>query len=259
MTFNLFFGAKGCLKNLSDLRCNSNIYIDLFYQLSQIYYSIQSFTLEAKRIVSNGLVDLISVQRNLKYFEMILCYDLEDNVLANIIPSLMLKLPNTLVKLELFGEDYCIPLSFIANFSNLQELELSFEDKNFIDFEKLQYVIFPRLQVLKFSGEYPRVELLMKFLENNGKNLKEIYIGEKGMCCDNSLNLAIAKFYPNLSKLYIRIKHNELETLKIILNNYKILESIKIWCGMDYLSENEALETVTKYSQNIHELIILSI
>ncbi|GBB86997.1 hypothetical protein RclHR1_13450003 [Rhizophagus clarus] len=253
ITFKLFHESKDCLKNLSDLRCGSNISTDLFYQLSQICYNIHTFTLEVGRIVSNGLADLISVQRNLKCFNMLLCYYQRDNNLTNIIPSLMLKLPNTLVKLVLFVRGCCISLSFIANFLNLQELSLLFKYDNFIDFEKLQYVIFPQLQVLNISEEHPRVELLMKFLENNGKNLKEIYIGS---CSDNLLNLVIAKSCPRLRKLFIGIKYNELETLKIIFNNCKNLERIKIRCGKNYLSEKDALKAVAKYSQNIHELTL---
>ncbi|GET00382.1 hypothetical protein GLOIN_2v1531010 [Rhizophagus clarus] len=257
ITFNLFPGAKDCLKNLSELHCNTNISTDLFYQLSQICYNIQSFTLEVEEIVSNGLADLISVQRNLKCFIMVLYFGLEDNSLTDIIPSLMLKLPNTLVKLELFGPNYYIPLLFIDKFSNLQELKLSFIlNESFINFEKLQPTLFPQLQVIKFKEKFSTIELLIKFLENNGKNLKEIRFGDFYGCSNNSLNLAIAKFCPSLRKLFIGIKHNELETLKIIFNNCKNLESIKIRCGGEFLSEKEALETVAKYSQNIYELIL---
>ncbi|PKK55276.1 hypothetical protein RhiirC2_802845, partial [Rhizophagus irregularis] len=191
ITFSLYPGAKDCLKNLSELRCCSNISTELFYQLSQTCYNIQSLIIEFKRIISNGIADLISVQRNLKQFDMIL-YD--DYSMANIIFSLMSKVPKTLIKLGIYSSVYCTPsLSFIANFSNLQELELSFDlEEFFVDFEKLQYVIFSQLQVLKIWDAFPSDGLLIKFLENNGKNLKEIYIGEIEDCNDNSLNLAIS-------------------------------------------------------------------
>ena len=39
-----------------------------------------------------------------------------------------------------------------------------------------------------FRDEFPRNELLIKFLENNGKNLKEFYIKTS----NDSLNLAIS-------------------------------------------------------------------
>ncbi|CAB4382243.1 unnamed protein product [Rhizophagus irregularis] len=253
ITFSLYPGAKDCLKNLSELYCGSDISTELFYQLSQTCYNIQSLTIEFKRIISNGIADIISVQRNLKRFDMIIY-----NNMANVIFSLMSKVPKTLIKLRIHSSIYYTPsLTFIANFSNLQELELSFDfEEYFVDFKKLQYVIFSQLQVLKICHTLPSNGLLIKFLENNGKNLKEIYIGEIERCNDNLLNLAISKFCPMLRKLSTGIKNNELETLKIIFNSCKYLESIKIWCGGSFLSEKQALETVVKYSQNINELVL---
>ncbi|PKC60750.1 hypothetical protein RhiirA1_467600 [Rhizophagus irregularis] len=128
---------------------------------------------------------------------------------------------------KFYSSVYCTPsLSFIANFSNLQELKLSFDlEECFVDFEKLQYK----------------------------------FIGGIECCNDNSLNLAISKFCPMLRKLSTGIKNNELESLKIIFNSCKYLESIKIWCGGEFLSEKQALEMVVKYSQNINELILYHI
>ena len=63
-------------------------------------------------------------------------------------------------------------LSFIAGFTNLQELVLSFlHGESLEDFKVLQYVTF-----IKFIRACPELELLVKFLEYNGKNLKELYI-----------------------------------------------------------------------------------
>ncbi|GBC06235.1 hypothetical protein RclHR1_00670027 [Rhizophagus clarus] len=250
ISFNLYPGAKDCLKNLSELHCNSCISSEFFYQLSQICFNIQSFTICFEEIISNGLVDLISVQRNVKCLNM----KLYDAITIISLTNIISKHSNTITKLCVSGNRQLIPLSFITNFSNLQELKLS---SDCLDFEKLQYTIFPQLQVLKIEERILSVELLEKFLKNNGKNLKEICIGDHLLICsNNSLNLAIAKFCPKLRKLSTGIKNNELETLKIIFNNCKNLESIKIWCGSNYLSEREALEAVTKYSQNIYELIL---
>ena len=112
--------------------------------------------------------------------------------LTYIIPSLT-KHSNTLIKLYI--KELEAPLSFIAKFTNLQEIVFSYYyDDSFEDFKELQYVIFPQLQILKFTRACPRYELLIKFLENNGKNLKEFYV-KKG---NDLLNLAVAKFCPNL-------------------------------------------------------------
>ena len=84
----------------------------------------------------------------------------------------------------------------------------------FKDLTTLQYVTFSQLQILKFPHGCLRFELLaIKFLENNGKNLRELYLDED----NNSLNLAISKFCPNLRKLYTVFKNNESEALKLSL------------------------------------------
>ena len=239
VTFTFYPGSKDCLKNLSELYCSSNIYTEFFYQLSQICHNIQSLTIEFEESISNGLADLISVQKNLKYISIIL-YDYLENI-----PSLIKKLPNTLTKLNLYGYCQFISLSFITKFTNLQELELSiYCEEDFKDFEKLQYAIFPQLQILKIRLAYPKHELLTKFLEINRRNLKELYLSDVYGYSDNSLNLAIAKFCPNLKTLSTRFKNNESESLKII-----------IWCGGEYLNDKKALEAFVKYShKNIYDL-----
>ena len=245
-----FPGAKVCLKNLSELCCDSDIYSEFFYQLSQICHNLQSLNIMFYKVISNGLSDLISAQQNLKYLKIARYW--ENEVLtANIITSLS-NLPNTLIKLDLYGNKRDIPLSFITKFINLQEIIISYYNYYESDFKALQYVTFSKLQILKFQCENPEHESLIKFLENNGRNLKEFY----SKCCENSLKLAIAEFCPNLRKLFTGCRINELEALKKIFNNCQYLESIKIWCGADYyLSEKVLLEVVAEYSpRNIHEL-----
>ncbi|RIA81249.1 hypothetical protein C1645_837311 [Glomus cerebriforme] len=227
VTFTCYPEAKNCLKDLSELSCRSDIYPEFFYQLSQICHNIQYLDITFKEIISNGLADLISVQQNLKYL-VIQCYGGED--LTEIIPSLTTK------------------------FSNLRELVLSFiNSDSFEYFKKLQYINFSQLQNLKLSHRHPKVEILIKFLENNGKNLKNFHI-----CCqDNSLNLAIAKFCPNLRKIFTIFKKDELNSLKMIFDSCKYLESIEICCGDEYLNDKEVLEVISKYSpKNFYELKI---
>jgi len=102
---------------------------------------------------------------------MVLCNDVTDYNLTNIIPLLMTKLPNALTKLDLDGGVIYFSLSFITNFKTLQELILLFHYKEcFKDFEKLQYTIFPQLQILIIKDTLPRVGLLIKFLEINGRS-----------------------------------------------------------------------------------------
>jgi hypothetical protein len=264
VTFTSYPGAKECLKYLTKLSCRSDIYPEFFYQLSKICENLQTLSITFENVISNGLIDLISVQKNLKQLVMS-CYNGED--ITNIISSLT-KLPNTIIKLDFLYNnglnnisnfiflptitDKHLELSFITKFTNLQELILSF-DYNFEYFKELQYASFPQLQVLKFNYSCPKYELLIKFLENNGKNLKEFYVKNNGYL----LNLAIAKFCPNLRKLFTIFRNDELETIKLIFNNCQYLESIQAWCGGRYLNDKEILEIILKYSpRNFYELNI---
>ena len=228
ITFTIYPGAIDCLEHLFHLSCHSDIYPGFFYQLSQICHNIQSLDIKFENVISNGLKDLISVQKNLKYLNMDRYRYGED--LTHLIPSLT-KHSNTLIKLNIYENT---PLSFVAKFTNLQELVLSFDySDSFEDFKTLQYVTFPQLRILKFPYESPSAELLIKFLENNGKTLNEFYVRNERID-NNSLNIAVAKFCPNLRKLNITFNYEKfLETLKMIFNNCQYLESIKIWSGYE--------------------------
>jgi hypothetical protein len=224
--FTLFSGAKECLKNLSKFCCRSDIYSEFFVELSKSCHNIQSLSIRFLTIISNGLADLISAQRNLKYLYITLYYSNSENIF-----TILTKLPNTLIKLYLNGKGrhYLTSLSFVTKFTHIQEIILSFDNRrnSFGDFKELQNAVFSHLQVLKFEYASPKYGSLIKFLENNGRNLKEFYIGYG---TNNSLNLAIAKFCQNLRKLFARFKKDELETLKLIFNSCQYLESIQIWC-----------------------------
>ncbi|PKY14904.1 hypothetical protein RhiirB3_427000 [Rhizophagus irregularis] len=251
----LYPGSRECLKDLKELYCYTDIYSDFFYQLSQICNNIQSLTLSFRETISNSLKDLIQSQQNLKYLYMFQFYNYEN--LNDIIISLT-KIPNTLIKLNIYGGIHYSPLSFISNFTNLKELVLSFYNTDvFEDFNLLQYVRFFKLEILIFQFEFPRNELLIKFLENNGKNLKEFYINKS----NDELNLAVIKYCPNLRKLFSEFKSNDLKSLKIILNNLNSLESIKISYIESILdddfNENDLFNILVKYSpKNVYELIL---
>ncbi|PKY16257.1 hypothetical protein RhiirB3_428594 [Rhizophagus irregularis] len=188
--------AKFCLRNLTRLCCDSDSPPKFFYQISQICHNIQSIIIDFADVISNGLADLISSQNNLKCITLISSYYDENDEIKAIIPS-STKFSLTLTELTL--HEYYIPLSFVALFKNLQKLFFSFKYKPFDDFDQLQYVHFSQLKTLKFLYSHPKIEMLIIFLEINGKNLIEFYIC-KGQN-NNSLNLAIAKFCPNLKIL----------------------------------------------------------
>ena len=92
---------------------------------------------------------------------------------------------------------------------------------------------------MEFKYDFPRNELLIKFLENNGRNLKEIYLH---VGSDDPLNLDIARFCPNLKLLSTVFRDDEMETLRVILNRCQQLEVIGVWCGEGYLNQVELLQ-----------------
>ena len=148
-----------------------------------------------------------------------------------------------------------LSLSFITKFTNLKELELVFDyeytvTETFDD--SFQYASFPQLQILKLSDSYPKDEVFIGFLKNNGRNLKEFYLHNYNSI--DFYNLTIAKFCSNLRSLHIPLSNIEKEeTLKVIFNSCQQLESI----GIDGINLNtkELLKIITKYSpENFHEL-----
>jgi hypothetical protein len=237
--FALFPRAKDCLKNLTELHCNSGACSELFCELSKICHNIQLLDMEFTQAVSNEVKDLITSQQNLKYLKL-LCYNGEEFTTG--IDTLLAQLPDKLIKLNI-QVDGRIPVSFISKFMHLQEITITFEYP-FIDFERLLHVNFSQLQVLKFQYMYPSYDLLIKFLENNGKNLKEFYV-DNG---NNSLDLAMVEFCPNLKKLFTGLASDELETLKVIFNSYQNLESIKVRCKDGHSNEKGLLEVIVKYA-----------
>src|SRR5438045_4155364 len=108
-----------------------------------------------------------------------------------------MKHTNTLTKLQLRC-DGNLSLSFVSSFLNLQEIEISFNRITpFENFRELQYVTFPKLQVLKIPRHTVKTEYMTKFLEIHGKNLQECYLNH---CASE---LSIDKFCPNIKKLFI--------------------------------------------------------
>ncbi|GET00422.1 hypothetical protein GLOIN_2v1573959 [Rhizophagus clarus] len=119
---------------------------------------------------SDGIADLISAQKNLKYLKL--------KQYSHIKGLMYKELPNayTVTKLVYYvlGK-YDTSLSFISKFTNLQQLILTFIFSE--DFALLQYVNFPQLQFLKirYMDLTPSYEPLVNFLEINGSHLREFH------------------------------------------------------------------------------------
>jgi len=247
--FITYPGAIHSLRNLSKLKCNSDIGSEFFFQLSQICHHIQTLDITVKDLASNGLSDLLSVQRNLKSLRLFSLSDCKN--FRELFTFSLRKFSNTLIKLTI--NLIPVPLSSF-NFTILQELVLSFNN-DAETFKNIQYITFPRLEIFKSTGNCPNHEHLTKFLENNGKNIKEIVLANS----DDLSNLAISTFCTNLKSLYTIFKSYEVGTIKKILKNFQQLESLETWCDDDhyFINESRLLELVVRGSQkNFLELKI---
>ena len=256
--YTIYPGAKNFFENLSELLYSSNIsntHPDLFYQLSQICHNLSSLKIiYYDNIILNGLINIISVQKNLKCFEISSSCDITE---SEIIPS-SAKLPNTLIKLILDVKNYNVPLPFIIRLTNLQELVLTATSHSL---KELQYATFSQLKILRISfarcdSGLSTLIRIKNFIQINGIYLRECYVDYSyNEHNNNPLNKLIATFCPNLRKISVGFKNDELETLKFVFNNCQCLESIRIWCGGVFLSERNALEMVVKFSpKNVYEL-----
>src|SRR6266542_175429 len=104
----VFLVQKDCLANISVFSCDSSICSEFFYQLSQICHNIETLTITFKNIISDGLVDLISLQKNLKYVTLITSYGSENDWTE--ITTSLTKFSSTLTKLEILGYDAPVSL-----------------------------------------------------------------------------------------------------------------------------------------------------
>ncbi|PKY45698.1 hypothetical protein RhiirA4_466017 [Rhizophagus irregularis] len=237
--------AKIHLSNLAKLRCDSDICPKF------ISHNLQSLTINFRNLFSKWIRDLISSQNNLKILKIANLQYISNYEYKEIILSLT-KHSLTLTRLTL--KNCKITKQFIAMFKNLQELNLDQNDT----FYQLRNAYFLQLKILKIT--YNRyslkdgIEILINFLKINGNNLTEFYIYR--YYHEKSLNLALAKYCPNLKIIYTYIRDEE--TLKLILNNCQYLEIIEFcYDSRDWLDSKIFFKVLANYSQKYFYGLIL--
>ncbi|CAI2178791.1 1676_t:CDS:1 [Funneliformis geosporum] len=253
--FTYFPGATECLADVTTLNCDSDIIL-----CPQMFRKIQSLSITFVDTVSDELVQLIHSQQNLKHLELNTQFDMNWPIILPTFESALKKHYHTLTKLYIYGCE--TPISFISSCYNLQELVISIfpifptESQPPSDvFDELQLATFPNLKIFKIPYDIPKIEILIKFLEMNGKNLNELRTGLDH--ADNSLNRSIAQFCPNLKKLTLNFENDEIDSLKYIFAHCQSLESIIIWCKDNRLNGVDLFEVVVKHSpKNFCELKI---
>ncbi|CAG8563568.1 4842_t:CDS:2 [Funneliformis caledonium] len=225
------------------------------FNISRICHNLQSLKITFEYFISNGLTELISVQKDLKYLDLYLDYIYDDSIESELDDYYYSYSDES-------DLDYCDKhldeRQSLAKIPNaLTKLHIK---KRIKRFKNLQHVILPQLQILTFEYKCPKVGYLINFLEINGKNLKKLDLG-KNYSFNNSLNLAIANFCTNLKTLrftYSNTNLNNLDSLKVIFKGCEQLESLDFLCGNDcedYIMEREFLEMVVEFSpKKFHEL-----
>ncbi|CAG8473530.1 14882_t:CDS:1 [Funneliformis mosseae] len=215
-------GREVCLSNLSEFKCCSNISSDMLHKLSITCKHLKTLRIKLKESVSDGLEELITSQSNLKYLDLRFCYK----------ESPIQLFPITLTKLRMVGVRIPIPFSMIPKLPNLQELTLAILYESYLeDFKDFQYVSLPQLQILKFENICLKIEYLMKFLENNGKNLEELCLGKDIKIIKDSFYIKIANCCPKLRLLRTVFPEGNLNSMKVIVDHCKNLKDIYILCS----------------------------
>jgi hypothetical protein len=96
----------------------------------------------------------------------------------------------TITSLRLYiNYEHALPFLFVNSFTNLQKFILTSGYEVVVDFANCS-----KLEILKIPYKFPKSEYVIKFLENNGKNLKKLYIKQN----NKALSLSIANFCPKL-------------------------------------------------------------
>jgi hypothetical protein len=213
-TITSYPGSKECLKYLSELCCRSDFHHEFFHQLSQICHNIQMIYVVVYYQISDGLMDLVFSQNNLKNLILQQIHTCE--VLTTIIPQIDLLSDNIVIKLGIYEVTKFIPLQFPKNLHEILITFVNDHSKIFDDnFIRLQHVFFPKLKIVLFRYNVPKVEHLSNFLETNGVNLREFYV-EHSKKNSNSVNLAVSKFCPNIKILSISM--SDYDGLKVIFD-----------------------------------------
>ncbi|GBC49786.2 hypothetical protein GLOIN_2v1778669 [Rhizophagus irregularis DAOM 181602=DAOM 197198] len=192
--------AKTRFKTLCELKCDTSIDSSYFYGLACICQYIQSIIIINVKTESNpGLVKLIEVQKNLKYFEWI--DDFNDDDLADPYKDIFLELEkkgDILNHLVLFfqwieGLDY--------HYKSMQNLlpklhkikTLIINDISFVDETLSKLLVYNDLETLNVS--YITVYEASIIIENSGGRLKEVSLKPcRFLMCATPNNLRELRF-----------------------------------------------------------------
>jgi hypothetical protein len=171
--------AETHLNFIHELECDTSTDSAFFFGLVHICHNIQRLTIihTGKRAANHGIVKLIEVQTNLKYFEWKDefgdDYYVDEDSYNEIFLSLAKK-AHTLTHFITYINDLMFPLKVISELRNLETLILlsSFDNEYNKALENSSY---PNLEILHL-GDLSSPRAVIHIIENTGGHLKKILI-----------------------------------------------------------------------------------
>ncbi|PKY46461.1 hypothetical protein RhiirA4_461324 [Rhizophagus irregularis] len=217
LPIHLIPDAKYCFSELKFLHCYGNIKKDTLKGLARISKSIKKLILEFSNN-NSGAIKLIDTQKNLcdVIFNRLMT---NDESFCKVFEELLIKHVDTIKYLKINWMPVTRSILYLVN---LKSLEIdSFYYSNWTNCSYLENLSLPSLKFLKVKRISSKI--LVNLIENTRGLLTDICIDREG---DNNKDL-IQAIYENCPKL---------KYLKLIFNNYNILELKNLLINCQYLS-----------------------
>ncbi|CAG8723240.1 20943_t:CDS:1, partial [Rhizophagus irregularis] len=254
-------------ESLCELKCDTSIDSSYFYGLAQLCQYIQKLIIANVKVSDyHGIVELIGVQKNLKYFEWrdvgYYSYTPGTDHYKEILFSLE-KSANTIIHLNIFFEfiSRSSPKVF-PKFHKIKSLIANFES---FDKEQLKKCVYRDLEI--FMIDYGNLVAASIIIENSGGHLKKILLEPyeieyfEDNFNEDSLTFIrnIPKFCPSIECLSLIFPPSnehlaELEKLLKTCHNLKSLLLIMFYTDYEELTHEEILEN----GENLLKILISS-
>ncbi|RIA83955.1 hypothetical protein C1645_880217 [Glomus cerebriforme] len=261
--------AKVHLGSLCELKCNTSIDDSYFYGLARICKYIQRLIIINNNIKTYyGIVKLIEVQKNLKYFEWkdeFSDYYFVENAYEEILLELEKK-ADLIIHLRLFFQFVCnehsILQKILPKFIKLKTLII--DDFGYCSEVQLKKLVYHDLEILNI--DYITISTVSNIIENSGGHLREILLKHNDFA-DYEENFSqdtlifIRKIYekcPTIEYLSIvfspsKEHFNEFEKLLNVCQNLKSLLLI-----ISIIYERETDEEILKNGEELLNILIRS-
>ncbi|PKC58524.1 hypothetical protein RhiirA1_470836 [Rhizophagus irregularis] len=262
---NSFPEDKTRLETICELNCDTSIDSIYFDELSRFCQHIQRLIIVNNRNPLHGIIKLIEVQKNLKYFEWE--NDRSGEGPYELVFRALEKKANNLNYLKLFigcvkDFEYTLLQKILPKFHKLKTLVI-----DVIGNDKSRFPIVPH-HLENLSIQRNSLNVLSSIIENSGGHLKKIAFRPYVLCkSDDNFNNFIRKVYENCPSIeYLTISFSPLEEnftefeklLKICKNLKSLLLDInQPTCGKNWKYGGKLLRLLIKSAPtNLKEIRI---